>query len=134
MTAAIAAGALYFAVVFAAGFVLGGVRIGLLAPAVGDVAATLIELPVILALSWAACLLILRRLRVASRAGARILMGAVAFTLLIAAEIALGLGLMNRTFTAQMREMATAPALIGLAGQILFAFFPLLALKVRRTE
>lgn len=132
MRNAISAGAFYFALVFAAGFLLGAVRVSLLAPAVGDMAATLIELPVILAASWAACLFVLRRMRVEARAAARLLMGAVAFTLLIAAEIALGLGLMNRTLAAQLQEMSAPPALIGLAGQILFAFLPAIALRSRR--
>lgn len=132
MTRAIAAGALYFALVFAAGFALGAVRTSLLAPAVGAMTATLIELPVILALSWIACRFVIARGKVAERAPARLVMGAVAFTLLIAAEIALGIGLLNRSLAAQWTEMSAPPALIGLCGQILFAFFPLLALARRR--
>ncbi|HBS34771.1 MAG TPA: hypothetical protein DEA50_06805 [Parvularcula sp.] len=59
-------------------------------------------------------------------------MGAVAFALMIAAEIALGLGLMNRTPGAVLREMASPPALVGLGGQVLFALFPTLAMVARR--
>jgi hypothetical protein len=132
MKNAVAAGVLYFAIVFAAGFALGAVRVGLLAPAAGEMTATLIELPVILAASWVACLFALRRFAVEARPGPRLLMGAVAFVVLIAAEIALGLGLMNRTFAAQLREMASPPALIGLAGQVLVALFPVIALAARR--
>ncbi len=127
-----AAGFFYFAIVFAAGFALGAVRVGMLAPAIGDVAATLAELPVILAVSWAACRFVLRRLKVAPKTSARLAMGAVAFTLLIAAEIALGLLLMDRTIEAQLAAMTAPSALIGLGGQILFAFFPVLALALRR--
>jgi hypothetical protein len=127
-----AAGFLYFSIVFAAGFVLGAARTLWLAPAVGATAATLIELPVILAVSWAACLFVLRRLKVKARAGDRILMGSSAFALLIGAEIALGLGLMNRTFAEQVQAMTAPAGLIGLAGQILFAVFPALALSLRR--
>jgi hypothetical protein len=132
MRYAVAAGVLYFAIVFGAGFALGAVRVGLLAPAAGEMTATLIELPVILALSWLACLFALRRLPVEARPGPRLLMGAVAFVLLIAAEIALGLGLMNRSLAAQLQEMASPPALTGLAGQFLFALFPVIALAARR--
>lgn len=127
-----AAGALYFALVFAAGFALGAVRVSLLAPAVGEMAATLIELPVILAAAFGACLFVLRRMRVEARARPRLFMGAVAFTLLIGAEIALGLALMNRSLAAQLQEMSAPPALLGLAGQVLYAFLPLLALALRR--
>jgi len=132
MRRAAAAGFLYFAIVFAAGFVLGAIRISLIAPLTGDLFATLIELPVILGASWIACLFVLRRLQVAERLSARLVMGAAAFALLIGAEVALGLGLMHRTLETQLAAMKTAPALIGLGGQVLFAFFPLIALAMRR--
>lgn len=130
MNAALA-GCFYFAIVFAAGFVLGAARTLWLAPAVGELAATLIELPVILGASWGACRIVVGRMKIAARALDRAVMGAVAFALLIAAEFALGLALMNRGFAAQIREMASTPGLIGLAGQVLFAAFPLIA---RRAE
>lgn len=126
------AGALYFAIVFAAGFVLGAVRAGVLAPAIGEMAATLAELPVILGASWFACLFVVRRFEVEAGAAARLVMGAVAFALLIGAEIVLGLALMNRTAAEQIAAMGEAPALVGLAGQFLFALFPLIGLAWRR--
>ncbi len=127
-----AAGFFYFALVFAAGFVLGAVRTLWLAPAVGATTATLIELPVILAVSWAACLFILKRMKVKARPSDRFLMGASAFTLLIGAEIALGLGMMSRSVSEQLDAMTAPAGLIGLAGQLLFAAFPVLALLMRR--
>lgn len=132
MSKAFAAGIVYFAIVFAAGFMLGAVRVGALAPAVGDVAATLIELPFILGASWAACLFVIARFKVPARAPARLTMGAVAFAFLIGAEIALGLGLMDRRLAAQFEAMRAPAALIGLAGQVLFALFPLIAMRARR--
>ena len=131
MTAA-TAGFIYFLIVFAAGFALGAVRTLWLTPAVGATAATLIELPLILAFSWAACLMILKRMNVKARVFDRIVMGAVAFALLIAADLALGLGLMDRDLAAQFEAMMAPPALIGLAGQIVFAAFPLLGLLMKR--
>lgn len=132
MRRAAAAGFLYFAIVFAAGFVLGALRVGLIAPLIGDLFATLIELPVILGAAWIACLFVLRRVKVAERLSARLVMGAAALALLVAAEVALGLGLMHRSLETQVAAMKTAPALIGLGGQILFALFPLIALAMRR--
>lgn len=127
-----AAGIFYFAIVFAAGFVLGAVRTVWLAPAIGELAATLLELPVILALSWAACLFIIARMKIDARVIDRIVMGAVAFALLIGADVALGLTLMDRTPEAQAAAMTAPPALVGLGGQMLFAVFPLIGLAVRR--
>lgn len=127
-----AAGFSYFLIAFAAAFLLGTVRTLWLAPAVGEMAATLIELPVILALAWAACLFVLRRMKVAARTLDRSIMGAAAFAFLIVAEIALGQGLMDRTLAAQVKAMTAPAGLVGLAGQALFGLFPLIALAARR--
>lgn len=132
MRTAFAAGFIYFAVVFAAGVLLGAIRVAFLAPAVGDWNATLIELPFILGVSWIACVSIIDRLGVERRAGDRLVMGFAAFGLLLVAEVALGLALMNRTFAGQIAAMSSPSALIGLAGQGLFAIFPLIALILRR--
>lgn len=131
MRQALLAGGAYFAIVFAAGFALGFIRVGVIAPMTGDMTATLIELPVILAISWAACLFCLRRFSVARRAPLRLVMGAVAFALLMSAEITLGLGLMNRTLAGQLEAMRAPDALAGLAGQVVFALMPLMALRRR---
>lgn len=47
-----AAAAVYFAWVFGAGFLLGVVRVPLLVPRMGERAATLAELPVMLCIAW----------------------------------------------------------------------------------
>ena len=87
------AGALYFATVFAAGFALGVLRTLLLLPAVGPLIAVLIELPLILGISWLACSRILRHWpQTDTRAVA---MGAFAFALLMLAEAAISLLLLD---------------------------------------
>ena len=45
--------ALYAAIVFALGFALGTLRILFLAPVAGELAAAIVEVPLMLALSWA---------------------------------------------------------------------------------
>lgn len=127
-----AAGIFYFAMVFTAGFILGAVRTLWLAPAAGDMAATLMELPVILGLAWAACLFAIRRFKIEARAADRAIMGVVALAFLIGAEIALGLSLLGRTLATQADAMTSPPALVGFGGQILFALFPLMTLATRR--
>jgi hypothetical protein len=83
---ALCAGAGYFAIVVACGSVLGAIRIGLLAPRIGDLAAVVVELPVILAISWFVCGALIERFAVPRRPGARFAMGGLAFALLMTAE------------------------------------------------
>lgn len=124
MAHAIAGGIFYFLLVFGAGFLLGTVRIPLLAPRVGETAAVLIELPAMLAISWVACGFVLRRLRVPAAPAARLAMGAVAFALLIAAEATLAAAF-GGTPASFLLSLQSAPGALGLAGQFAFAVFPL---------
>lgn len=117
-------GGLYFAEVFAVGFLLGTVRTLVLAPRLGELGGVAVELPVILIAAWIICGRILRhrRLSLSEAAGT----GAVAFALLMLAEAALSAVLSNRTI-AEHLALYTEPAhLLGLAGQIAFAVFPMM--------
>ena len=91
------AGLLYFALTFGAGFVLGPLRILVLVPRVGERSAELMELPVMLGLSWLAARWVIQRLAVPSSTGARLGMGVLAGALLLAAEFALVLPLRGLT-------------------------------------
>lgn len=112
----------YWALVFAAGFVLGTVRTLWLAPAVGPLAAVAIELPIMLVLSWLAARMVLRRWPPVSQ-GAALATGALAFALLLGAELALALAL-GGTARGWLASLASAPGLLGLAGQAAFALLP----------
>ncbi len=114
----------YAAVVFAVGFVLGSVRVLVSAPRLGDLAATLLELPVMLAVSWAACGAALRRFDIAGRSEAAG-MGLCAFALLMAAELILSVFGFGRTLGQHFSAYATAAGAIGLAGQVAFGIMPL---------
>ncbi|MFN3371416.1 MAG: hypothetical protein ACK4Z0_07820 [Sphingomonadaceae bacterium] len=125
------AGLLYFLLVFGLGFLLGSLRVLLLAPWVGETLAVILELPIMLAAAWFICRALVRRLGVPATAAARLGMGALAFLLLIAAEIALGLALFARAPAEVAAGFRTRAGLLGLAGQILFAIFPWLQLRAR---
>ena len=56
---------------------------------------------------------------------AHAVMGFVAFALLMAAELALSLALGAPSATAWLAGLASAPGLLGLAGQVAFAVFPM---------
>jgi hypothetical protein len=114
------AGLAYAAAVFLIGAVLGAVRVLALEPRLGAVAATGLELPVILCMAWLLCASLVISCSVPARKRDRLLMGGLAFLLLIGAE--LGLAALFGTMPDYRR-----PALIlGLAGQFAFASFPLL--------
>lgn len=121
----------YFASVFAIGFALGTLRVLLVAPALGALPATLVELPLMIAAAWLACGGVLRRWPVAPDPGARLAVGALAFALLIGAELLLGRFGFGRDLAAQRAAMLRPEGLAGLAGQAVFALLPLVRRRVR---
>ena len=124
------AGVVYFAIVFAAGFVFGTARAVLAADAPEmRLAAVAIELPLILAVSWFACRFVVRRFAVPAEASARAGMGAVAFLLLMAAEAALGVGLAGRSLGEHFALYAEASHALGLVGQVVFGLLPLVQIR-----
>jgi len=123
------AGAVYFLILFLTGFVLGALRVFLVAPRLGDVTAVLLELPLMLVASWVVCRFLIRRMAVAARATPRLLMGLTGFVLLMLAETALGLVGFGRSLDMQLTALAQPAGLIGLAGQLAFGAIPLLQLR-----
>jgi hypothetical protein len=129
MRQSIIAGLAYFALVFAAGFVLGVMRTGLVAPLLGDTLAVALELPIILAIAWMACRWLTRRLAVPARLVPRAAMGTTAFILLMGGEATISLLLAGRSLDEHLELYRHASHLLGLAGQMAFALFP--ALQIR---
>jgi hypothetical protein len=113
----------YWGVVFALGFVLGTLRVLWVIPRVGLIPATLLELPIILTASWFAAGWILRRFAIESQREA-LTLGVLAFVLLMAAECALAAALVGQTPKQWLAELARPHALLGLAGQVVFALMP----------
>lgn len=126
MVRALTGGALYGALLFAAGVVFGTARVLFAAPRIGPLGAVLVEIPFMLAVAWLASRFAARRCDIPPGRGARAAMGASAFALLIGAEAALGLLAFGRSFVEQMAAFAAPEGLAGLAGQGLAALFPLL--------
>lgn len=114
------AAALYAAAILLLGILLGTLRVLVLAPRLGAVAAVLIELPVILAASWVMAGMVLRRWPAVPPAA----IGLLGFLLLMAGEFALA----RLAFATGPREwlggFATLPGALGLAGQVVFALIP----------
>jgi hypothetical protein len=121
--AVLQAGTVYFAIVFAFGFLFGTLRVLFVAPSVGETRAVLIELPLMLAVSWYAARWICARFAIAGL-GSAVATGATAFALLMSAEFALGTFGFGQTLVQQLAAFATPAGALGVVGQIAFAIMP----------
>ncbi len=119
------AGAIYFAMIFGLGFVLGVLRVTWIVPRLGELRAVLLEAPVLVIVSWFACQWLVQRLAVPGDATTRAIMGGFAFALILLAEFLVSVLLLGRSPAAHLAAYANPAAIIGLAAQALFASFPL---------
>jgi hypothetical protein len=118
---------LYASGVFASGFALGAIRTMFLVPLWGELAGVLVELPIILTISWVLCGKATLKLQVPISFAYRLLMGLSAFAILLAAEYVLWFTFFSNSGSASFTaKYGTAAGAVGLAGQMLFALFPLL--------
>lgn len=126
MTRAIRAGFAYFALVFAVAFLLGIVRTLWIAPELGATNAVLVELPLMLAVSWFVARWLVPRMAIGS-AAEQLMMGVTAFATLMLAELGLAVLLLDQTFAIWFGELFGIPGILGFLGQIGFGAIPLLA-------
>ncbi len=95
---------LYFACVVGAGFVLGPIRLLVLAPRVGERAAELIEMPIMLAVIWLAARWIARGPGRDLRPPERLKVGIGAVALIVLAEAGVGVALRGMTLAQAFLE------------------------------
>ncbi|WP_120077118.1 hypothetical protein [Aurantiacibacter odishensis] len=120
------AGFVYFVTLFAAGFILGTLRVLLVVPQVGEVAAIAMELPVMLLIAWFACGWILSNFQLVRKPRDSLLMGAIALILLLLAEAVLAVTLFGSSLLEYFQSYSETGPMLGLAAQILSAGFPLI--------
>jgi len=126
---ALKAGALYFALVFGAGFVLGTIRTLWVVPHVGTRKAELMETPIMLVVTIVAARWIVMRFAVPPTASPRLGMGCIALLLLLVAEF--GFVLWVRGISIK-NYLATRDPMSGTAYYamlVVFAIMPLLVAK-----
>lgn len=123
------AGSVYFLLVFAAGFLMGTLRVLLIEPAVGQTVAVLLEIPVMLVVAWFAGRRAVAWFAVPARLLPRLAMGGLAFALLMVTEMGVSVLAFQRTLGEHFQAYLAAPALLGLAGQIAFALIPAAQLR-----
>lgn len=129
MAPAIKAGLCYFALTFGAGFVLGPLRMLVLVPRVGARVAELAELPVMIVVTWLAARWTIRRFHLPSSTRLRLVMGTLAFALLLAAEFSLVLPLRGLTLE---QYFATRDPVSGTAYYATLVLLSLMPIIVER--
>jgi hypothetical protein len=123
------AGALYFLLVFGAGFALGTLRVLLVVPRLGARTAELIEAPVMLAVTVLAARWTVRRLAVPPARVPRLAMGGIALGLLLAAEFTLVLGLRGMSMRDYFASLDPVSGTVYYALLGVFAVMPLLVAR-----
>lgn len=123
------AGAYYFALVFAAGFVLGTIRTLWIVPRVGARTAELMETPIMFAVIVFAARRVARRLLFPPTAAARLGFGFVALGLLLITEFTVVFWLRGLTIR---KYFASRDPVAGTVYLILLGLFALMPLLVAR--
>ncbi len=116
-------GILYFALVFAVGFVLGVVRVLWLVPQLGERGAELLEAPFMLAAIVLSARLVVRRYPAESGRG-YLASGALALLLLAGAEVFVVLGLRGLSFSQYVADRDPVAGAVYLLMLMLFALMP----------
>ncbi|MBC7637827.1 MAG: hypothetical protein H7251_19755 [Acetobacteraceae bacterium] len=125
MKSAVFAGTVYFLILFAVGFVMGTIRVLVVAPRTGALAATLVELPVMLVAGWYFCRWAIRRWQVPPLMPTRWIMALWFLALLLIFETFLGATLFGRTAAEQWVALTTLEGLLGMTAQVATALLPL---------
>ena len=118
------AGAVYFGLVFGAGFAFGVIRQLLLVPRVGAMWAELIEMPLMLVVIVAAARWTVRRFRLPPGLRSPATVGGVALALLLGAEISLVIFLRGLTLRQYLESREPVSGLVYLAMLGVFAAMP----------
>ncbi len=122
-----AAAVLYFLIVFGVGFLLGPIRVLLLEPRIGQLAAVLLEAPFLIAAIVLAARWVPRWCRVAPATGPLLAVGLGALALQQVADLLVGLKLRGMGAAEQLARFVTLEGAVYAALLVLFALMPLLA-------
>lgn len=118
------AGTAYALIVFAIGFAFGAIRLLVLVPHLGATTSVVLETPIMLAISWKASRWSTRWFNLQPDRHGRLLMGIVAFTALMVAELGVAVFAFGESPAQYLSGIWSIAGGIGLAAQICFAGFP----------
>jgi hypothetical protein len=123
------AGALYFALVFGAGFALGIPRVLWLVPRLGTRAAELIENPIMLVVIIFAAGWVVRRFKLPPTFAARLGPGSMALGLLLAAEFTVVLKIQRLTLAQYIASRDPVAGTVYILMLLAFAVMPLVVAR-----
>ena len=129
---ALKAGVAYFGAGFGFGFLLGTFRMLVMVPVVGEISAVMLEMPIMLAISWFSSRWLIERFRLPTELSPRLVMGGLAFAFLMVAEVGLSIFGFGRTVAEHLASYCQVASIMGLLGQAAFASFPAIQLSVGR--
>lgn len=121
--------AVYFGITFSAGFVLGFVRVGWIAPRLGARTAELVEMPIMLVVMILAARRAVRGLPAPRTAPRRLGAGVAALGFLLLAEVTLVLWLRGQTISEYLAGRDPVTGTAYAVSLILFAVMPLVAAR-----
>jgi hypothetical protein len=124
MKRALTAATVYFLMLFALGFTLGTIRVLLVAPQIGVLGATLMEVPLMLIAAFFMCNWAVGRWHVSADLATRGAMALWFLVLLALFETLVGVALFGRTLAETWAGLATPAGLIGLTAQAIAALLP----------
>lgn len=119
-------GFLYFLGIFALGFVLGTVRTLVLVPRIGALYGVLLEIPIMLSVSWFFSRRLILRYSVQTDRKSLLAFGLWAFFLLISTETVFALSVFGQSPAEYLAGLQTLPGALGLSAQFLFGLIPAL--------
>lgn len=126
------AAAIYFLAVFSAGFLLGPIRVLLLEPRIGAVAATLCEAPLLLIAMVVAARWTPRRVGLATSLARMLAVGIGALVLQQTADLLVGMLLRGLSPQQQFARLATPEGAIYAALLVVFALMPAMVNRTGR--
>lgn len=115
---------IYFALVFGTGFILGTIRVLWLVPRLGVRKSEFLELPLMILVTVIAARWINRRFLSKDSSTGRLWVGWVSFGLLVAAELAIGIGMQGRSFFEILIDRDPISGAVYYGSLILFAIMP----------
>lgn len=117
---------IYFALVFAVGFLLGPLRVLWLEPWFGKTIAVLLEAPLLILAMWFAAPAAARWARLGGGWSRHVVVGVLALALQQAADLAVGFGLRGMTLADQLTYFTTPAGAIYAVTLVVFALMPLI--------